>query len=63
MRDDPRSQLDNLVILLKGRYVTTLELKGVLRELGEIARLHPQLAQEANAIAHALRERIRRKAV
>ena len=58
MRDDPRSQLDNLVILLKGRYVTTLELKGVLRELGEIARRHPKLAPEADAVAAGVRERL-----
>ena len=54
----PRRQLDDLVALLKGRTVTTLELKGVLRELGEIARRHPTLAPEADAVAAGVRERL-----
>ena len=54
----PRRQLDDLVALLRGRTVTTLELKGVLRELGEIARRHPKLAPEADAVAAGVRERL-----
>ena len=54
----PRRQLDDLVALLKGRTVTTLELKGVLRALGEIARQHPKLAPEADAAAAGVRERL-----
>jgi hypothetical protein len=63
MRDTPRAQLADLVALLKGRTVTTRELKGVLRELAEIAARHPALAEEAQAEAAALRERIRAAAL
>jgi hypothetical protein len=59
MRDDPRSLLADLIALLQGRHVTTLELKGVLRELGAIAQRDPTLAADVRAVAKPLAERIR----
>jgi hypothetical protein len=62
MRDSPKRQLDNLVTLLKCRTVTTRELRGVLRELWQIAAREPNLADEIQLVAVNVRERIRRAA-
>ena len=61
MRDDARTHLDDILTLLKGRHVTTRELKAVLRELEEIALVSLRFADEVRSVQEAVRERIRRQ--
>ena len=63
MRDDPRTILADLRAVLKAPHVTTRELRGVLRELEDIGRRAPELADEAGRLATALQDRIRRKSL
>jgi hypothetical protein len=63
MRDDPKTLLADIRAVLKAPHVTTRELRGILRELADIAARAPELAGEAGRMATALEDRIRRKAL